>query len=236
MSRFFIPPEQIHHQKFFLEGPEARHAAIVLRKKAGDAIDLFDGKDLSYSGRIESITSDRVEGVILSEKKSSSGSGPQLILCQALIKGPKWDWLVEKACEIGVAKLVPLLTARTVVKPSKSEPDTRSQRIALAAAKQCGRSDLMDIVSPKLLTQALQEFSKEAMMLIPWEKETERTVKKVVSGGSPKIAVFIGPEGGWENGEVELAMRYGAIPVTLGSTLLRSETAGLVASALVMSA
>src|SRR5438876_10583696 len=102
MSRFFVPPEQIKNQRFVILGSEARHASVVLRKKAGDTIDIFDGKDLSYHGRIESVSPERVEGVILNEGRAASVSGIELVLCQGLIKGPKWDWLVEKACEISV--------------------------------------------------------------------------------------------------------------------------------------
>src|SRR5580704_17797122 len=135
MSRFFIPLENIHNKSFSLTGSEAWHAAKVLRMKAGDSIDLFDGKNLSYQGLIESITADRVDGVILSQAVATPSSAKMiLILYQALIKGPKWDWLVEKACEVGVTTLVPVVTARTVVKPSKPEARDRWKRIALAAS------------------------------------------------------------------------------------------------------
>src|SRR5471032_1858781 len=100
MPRFLVQPEDIRGQAFALTGSEARHAAVVLRKKAGDAIDLFDGKDLSYTGRIRSASPERVEGVILSTQLGTRRSGCNLTLYQALIKGPKWDWLLEKACEI----------------------------------------------------------------------------------------------------------------------------------------
>src|ERR1035437_4759917 len=106
-SRFFIPPEQIHNDTFTLTGSEARHAAVVLRKNVGDVIDLFDGKNLSYQGRIETVTPDRIEGVLLSHQEAAHSTGPEVILYQSLIKGPKWDWLVEKACEVGATRLVP---------------------------------------------------------------------------------------------------------------------------------
>ena len=115
MPRFYVPPEQIHHQRFTLTGSEAHHAARVLRKDVGDVIDLFDGKDLSFQGKIESITADRVEGTIVGQKRAAPTASTQLTLYQALIKGPRWDWLVEKASELGLTKLVPLTTARTVV-------------------------------------------------------------------------------------------------------------------------
>ena len=104
------------------------------RKRETSSISLM-GKILSYQGRIESLSPDRIEGVILSQEKGKTSSSVELILCQALIKGPKWDWLVEKACEIGVTKLVPILTARTIVKPSGK---TRSEWSA-GSALRCRR-------------------------------------------------------------------------------------------------
>src|SRR5437016_4211610 len=170
-SRFFVPPEQIHHNRFTLLGSEARHAAVVLRKQVGDAIDLFDGKDLSYQGRIESVSPERIEGVLLKEGTSSPASGIVLILYQALIKRPKWDWLVEKACEIGVSKIVPLQTTRTIVKPSKTGVPERWKRIALAAAKQSGRAKMMELGPSQVFAEALKNLPEGALGLIPWEKE-----------------------------------------------------------------
>jgi len=234
MSRFFIPPEQIHNDIFVLAGSEARHAALVLRKKIGDTIELFDGKDLSYRGRIDSISSERVEGVILERQAQGRPCACELILYQALIKGPKWDWLVEKGCEIGVVKLVPLMTTRTIVKPSREAALERWKRIALAAAKQCGRPAVMEISEPKPFPEAIASLPKGCVALIPWEKEAEKTVRQALSSSPAAVALFIGPEGGWDTQEVDLAVRHGVVPVTLGPTLLRSETAGLVAATLVL--
>ena len=229
-----LPPDQIHDKSFTLLKSEARHAALVLRKKPGDIIDFFDEKDLSYQGRITSVGPDRVEGVIISQEKAALGLGIQLVLCQALIKGPKWDWLVEKASEIGVSTLVPLITARTVVKPSRETPHERWKRIALAASKQCGRSDVMKVEAPISFTEAISNLPEKSLALIPWEKESTKTIRQAVST-STAVYIFIGPEGGWETSEVDLAIRHHAIPVRLGPTLLRSETAGLVAATLVLS-
>jgi 16S rRNA (uracil1498-N3)-methyltransferase len=232
-TRFYVAPEQITADRFVLLGSEARHAAVVLRKKAGDTIDLFDGKDLSYQGRIQSVSPERVEGVILSEKKALHAQTIELNLCQALIKGPRWDWLIEKACEVGVTKIIPLITTRTVVKPTRQAVADRWQRIALAASKQCGRPDVMKVGTSQLFLEALKDLPKGGLALIPWEKETGKTIRQAV-GRTSIASLFIGPEGGWETAEVELARRHGVVPVRLGPTLLRSETAGLVASALVL--
>jgi 16S rRNA (uracil1498-N3)-methyltransferase len=254
VPRFHVPPEQIRGKGFVLLGSEARHAALVLRKKIGDTLDLFDGKDLSFHGRIDSVAPERIEGTILSQTQADHSSLVRLTLCQALIKGPRWDWLVEKACEIGVATLIPLLTARTVVKPSRAAALDRWKRIALAASKQCGRSDVMEITEPKPFAEVVNDLPKDGVALIPWEKEAIKTIHQAFQGhpsptpsplgegrgtseargeGSQPISLLIGPEGGWDSQEVESAIRHGVIPVHLGPTLLRSETAGLVAATLV---
>jgi len=237
MPRFLVRPEDILGDGFALVGSEARHAALVLRKKPGDTIDLFDGKDLSYRGKIRSVSEDRVEGIILEKQQEKNSAACELTLYQALIKGPKWDWLVEKACEIGVYRLVPLITSRTIIKPSRDSALDRWKRIAVAASKQCGRNNVMEIVPPTPFTVAISRLPKTGIALIPWEKEEKLTIRAALSShpaSSVSAGIFIGPEGGWENQEVELAKRDGVIPVTLGPTLLRAETAGLVASTLVL--
>ena len=180
MPRFLVHPEDVRGQSFALTGSEARHAALVLRKKTGDTIDLFDGKDLSFTGRIQNVSPERVEGVILEKLKDAKASTCDLTLYQALIKGPKWDWLVEKASEIGVTRLVPLLTARTIVKPSHEASLERWKRIALAAAKQCGRPNVMAISKPKPLAEAISGLPENGLALIPWEKETEQTIRQAI--------------------------------------------------------
>ncbi len=232
-SRFFVPPEQIQNSRFTVLGSEARHAALVLRKKQGDVIDLFDGKELSFRGRIESVSPERVEGIIL-EETSKPSSPCAVTLYQALIKGPRWDWLVEKACEVGASRLVPLMTARTIVKPSRSAGLERWRRIALAASKQSGRAQVMNVSEPVEFSAAIQQISADELAFIPWEKEPHVTIRqnfKKTSG----VSLFVGPEGGWEESEVDFARRRGIIPVTIGPTLLRSETAGLVSLAQVLS-
>jgi 16S rRNA (uracil1498-N3)-methyltransferase len=161
-----------------------------------------------------------------------------LTLYQALIKGPKWDWLLEKACEIGVSKVVPVVTRRTVVKVAngeKGEKQARWNRIALAASKQCARADILELGLPTPLPVALSQLPPGDLALIPWEKEDAKSIPQACQGYPGKAAaVFVGPEGGWESAEVDLATHHQVIPVRLGPTLLRSETAGLVAATLIL--
>jgi 16S rRNA (uracil1498-N3)-methyltransferase len=237
MSRFFIPPTAIRGKSFVLSGSEAHHALDVLRKKVGDEIDLFDGKDLSFRGRIESIASQEIHGTIVEDLPRKS-LPIQLTLYQALTRGSKWEWLLEKTCEIGVAKVVPVFTQRTLVKLDAAqarEKQKRWNRIALAASKQCGRAGLMGVDAPCPFSSALSQIDKNHLSIIPWEKETSRTIQEACKDYKGTTAnIFIGPEGGWDAQEIDLARQAGVIPARLGPTLLRTETAGLVAATLVL--
>jgi 16S rRNA (uracil1498-N3)-methyltransferase len=237
MPRFFLPPSAIQNNRFVLSGSEAHHAAHVLRKKPGDLIDLFDGQNAAYKGRIESVDADRVEGTLLEDFRAEPWP-VQLTLYQALSRSPKWDWLVEKVCEVGVSRLVPIATHRSLVKLPASQHGAklaRWQRIALAAAKQSGRSQVMTVESPREFSAALAALEPQALSLIPYEKESERSIRDACQGyAGSQVNLFVGPEGGWDPEEVELARQRGVIPVRLGPTLLRTETAGIVASALVL--
>ena len=236
MPRFFIPPEQIDHSTFVLKGSEAHHAVTVLRKKIGDEINLFDGKDASYRGRIETVSEGELRGRILSHE-AGHAVPISVTLFQALIKGPRWDWLLQKACEIGVHRVVPLTTVRTIVKDEGSASKLeRWRRIAVEASKQSGRPDIMGIEPTRLFRDALVESTPEHLSLIPWEKENDQSMAKACQGFSGRlVSLYIGPEGGWDGDEIRLAESAGIIPIRLGPTLLRSETAGLVAATLVLS-
>jgi 16S rRNA (uracil1498-N3)-methyltransferase len=237
MARFYLPPSALRGTTFILSGTEAHHALHVLRKKTGDEIDLFDGKDASYKGRIDSIDSQEIRGTILNNTAAPS-CVVELTLFQALTKATKWEWLLEKACEIGVSRVVPVMTRRSLIKLDPSgaqEKVKRWNRIALAASKQCGRANLMSVEVPEPFSSVIGRLSSEQLSLIPWEKETQRSIQSACAAYKGKqINVFIGPEGGWDAAEIDLAERSHVIPVRLGPTLLRTETAGLVAVTLVL--
>lgn len=239
MSRFLVAPEQIANRRFVLTGSEARHAARVLRAKTGDEIDLFDGRDRSYRGRITAVTPSRVEGDLVDTPAAGRpGLQAHVILGQALIKGSKWDWLLEKASEIGVERVVPLVTRRTVIRHDhvrQAHKSDRWSRIAVASAKQCGRNVAMTIAAPLEWGAFLDALPKGAVVLLPWEKETSRPIREAMPPNlSGPVYLLIGPEGGWDPSEVRQAVAAGAVPVRLGPTLLRAETAGLVAATLVL--
>ena len=242
MPRFLVPPQHIQGDRFRMSGSEAHHAIDVLRKKVGDPIDIFDGENASYVGRIESIEGGEVRGILL-EEISARDLPVAIILYQALMKGPRWDWFLEKATEIGVRSVVPLLSARVIARPKESvwpAKMTRWRRIAVAASKQCGRARAMEVMPPASLDQALRHLPPNPAALIPWEKESDRSIDAALkdirqkNAAMDSVHIFVGPEGGWETQEVRQAQDAHCIPVRLGPTLLRSETAGLTAATLAL--
>lgn len=245
MPHFFVPPENVKAGRFVLAAEESRHLVRVLRKKAGDEVRLFDGVDRSFRGVLEDVSSERVSGRIVAEL--TPASAPYVLrLFQGVPKGNTLEWIIEKATELGVSEIVPLHTLRSVARvPAARTPAKldRWEKIARAAAAQCGRADVPILSAPVEFNEALARFGTDELSLIAWEGEETKTLKSALSsagqikrtpdGRMSAINVMIGAEGGFDPGEVERARARGVIPVTLGPRVLRTETAGIfVASSL----
>lgn len=242
MRRFFVPQDVFSGDDVRLEGDLARRLSRVLRLQPGAAILLLDGTGLEYETRLVEVGTRRVTGMVVGRRPGRPEPRARLVLYQSLVKGERFDWVLEKGTELGVAAFVPLLSARNVVRPApgRSGRPERWQRMVREAAEQCGRSVLPEVLPGRDLDEAL---SVEAdLRLLPWEEEgglslaaALRAARPALEGVErPTVAVFIGPEGGFSAEEVELARRAGAQVVTLGRRILRSETAGVVAAALVL--
>jgi 16S rRNA (uracil1498-N3)-methyltransferase len=237
MPHFYVPPRLVRGGSFLLEEDESRHLVTVLRRGAGDEIGLFDGEGRVYRGRIESVDGGLVRGRVLEE---AAGAAPafRLRLFQGLPKGDKFDWILQKAAELGAAEVVPLLTERCVAKvPPEKIPGrlARWEKILRAAAKQGGRPDVPAVRAPATLAEALALRGPDDLTLIPWEGEKSLALKQALRAGlkrkPPAVNVFIGPEGGFTPAEADRARAAGAAAVTLGPWILRTETAGLFAAA-----
>lgn len=235
MPHFLVPPENVNGGRFHLGPAESRHLAVVLRKRPGDEVRLFDGVDRSFRARLDAVTPERVAGAILAE--DAGGRLPyHLRLFQGLPKGDKLEWILEKMTELGAAEIVPVQTERSVAQVPADRLERKMERwrkIVLAAAKQCGRTALPVVGAPVTLDRALAACAGDDLTLIPWEGEETLSLKAALRrrGAVRAINLFIGPEGGFSPSEVERARSRGALPVTLGPLILRSETAGLAAAA-----
>jgi 16S rRNA (uracil1498-N3)-methyltransferase len=233
VPHFHVPPGNVNGGRFFLEPDESRHLAVVLRKKPGDAVELFDGADRSFRAVLEAVSPERVEGRILSSSAAPLLSY-RLRLFQGLPKGDKMDFILEKMTELGAAEVVPVVTERSVLRlppdrlPGRLE---RWRKILLAAAKQCGQSRVPAVSEPVDFRAALSLCGPGSLILFPWEGEERLGLKQVLQEERPAaVDLFIGPEGGFSPKEAELARERGARLVTLGPLVLRTETAGLMAA------
>ena len=243
MRRFFVPSGAIADGVVRIVGRDARHIVRALRMGPGDRLSTVDSSGREYIVRIAHTTETSVSAVIEEER----GSGPgeprvPLTLAQGIPKLDKMDLIVQKCTEIGVSRFLPVLTERSVARTNSDSAERRVlrwQRIAAEAAKQAGRGALPPVEDILGLEDALIELSSQGVLLVmPWELEQERGLRGALADidleKTPGIALIIGPEGGFSHYEVELAKRYGALTVTLGRRILRTETAGLAAATVIM--
>ena len=237
MPFYFVKPENISTTNFTVEGSEAGHLVRVLRKQIGDKIQVFDGSGKVYNGEIQNISTENITCKIISFENVSARK-VNLKLYQAVPKGDKFDWLVEKAVELGVSSICPLVCERSILKDIGTAKIERWKRITLAAEKQSKQANSIEISEPIDFLKAVSNINSDAFSIIPWESEESNSIESVlvnIEHSSPvSVNIFIGPEGGFTHKEIDVAKSYGITPVTLGKNILRSETAGLLASTLVL--
>jgi 16S rRNA (uracil1498-N3)-methyltransferase len=207
-----------------------------VRVRVGDALHLLDGRGGLREARVAAVDREGLTAEVLAERAACQHE-PALVLCVALIPANRWDWLVEKATELGADAIQPLLTARTQVRdPGQDLPDRleRWTRKAMDAVRQCGRPDVPEIRPPQALESLLREHELpdrpvSRLLLSP------RAEPGALSGlpARGELHLLVGPEGGWSPGEERLLQASGAVPLNLGTTVLRVETAALAALAVV---
>lgn len=238
MHKFFVSAEQVRFPNIYIYGEDVDHIVKVLRLRNGDKIQISDGNGKEYICEI--IKSDKKEVVcnIIESFDNETEAPINITLYQGLPKSQKMDLIVQKCVEIGVVRIVPVITNRVVVKVEGRDLKNkieRWKRIAYEAAKQSNRG-IVPIVSDVMnFEEAIEEMKQKDLVVVPYEREKERGIKDLRDRKDIKdIAIFIGPEGGFEEEEIENCLDIGAIPVTLGPRILRTETAGFVTSALIL--
>ena len=234
MPRFFIPNSAVGvrddgSKTVMICGEDALHIARSLRMKAGEKLDVCDMTRREYSCVITEV-GETVFADVVSEKDSDTEPPYTAVLYQALVKGDKFDTVVQKAVECGVTKIIPVLTDRCVVRLDKkgaAKKAERWQRIALEAAKQCGRSIIPEIGELMTFKEAVDDAAKADIPLFCYEAERGYTLSEALAGAKqqPEISVFIGSEGGFSVSEAEYAENHGLKSVGLGKRILRTETA-----------
>lgn len=240
MHHFFVSPEQIDEQFVTIRGNDVNHIKNVLRMKAGEELLVSNGLDRDYFCQIETITDEEIKAKILQEDFEGTELPTELYLFQGLPKADKMELIIQKAVELGVKEIIPVATKRCVVKlDDKKEASKlkRWQAISESAAKQSRRMIIPEISPVMTFKEAINRASTFDMGIIPYENfkdmdETRNILKGV--GKAMKIGIFIGPEGGFEESEIQYAMDNGIKPISLGKRILRTETAGLAILSVLM--
>ena len=234
MYQFFVEPSQIQGKKIIITGSDVNHMKNVLRMKPGEEIAVKNGVDgKEYRCGIEEFTQDQVICSLRFIKEEGVELPSEIYLFQGIPKADKMELIVQKAVELGVFEIIPVAVKRCVVKLDEKKAQAKVNRwqgIAEAAAKQCRRGIIPAVKPPMTMKEAVSYAQGIDVKLIPYElaKDMSHT-KKIIEAVQPgqSVAVFIGPEGGFEESEVETALAVGIEPVTLGKRILRTETAGL---------
>lgn len=233
--RLFVPADRLGGPTVSLTGPEHHHLTIVLRARPGERLTLFDGAGGEVDARIRTIDGTRAE-LELGARRAGVVAAAPVTLLTAVPRGPRMDVLLQKAVEVGVSRLVPVIAARSVARPDAGRRE-RWATIAREAARQCGRADLPAVESPLALAEALGDAALPARRLALFEREGVPGLRDALAGLEPAAtALLIGPEGGWEATERDAARAAGFLGVSLGSRILRVETAAIVAVALTAAA
>jgi 16S rRNA (uracil1498-N3)-methyltransferase len=235
MRRFNVFPADIEGSRATLRGSEAHHLRDVLRLKPGARITLFDGSGTTYEGEIDRLSAESVI-VKIDKTNEADDNRPRLHLGQALIAGKKIDLIVQKATELGIASITPFSSAFCSAREPSANRWERWQRIALESCKQCSRPSPPEIKELTTIKACFREAARHDLKIIFWEETADLTLKDIelrIREGAPRSVFFmIGPEGGLTDEEVAGAKEHGFLAVTLGSQILRAETASIAAGAI----
>ncbi len=239
MSRYFVNSSQIDENKITIVGEDYQHLKKVLRTVKGDIITICcDGYD--YCSEVDDVTNDYISTIIIDKKRNLTEAELKVTLYQGLPKADKMELIVQKCIELGVSEIVPVITERCITKINTNKDAqnkvSRWQKIALEAAKQCNRGIIPKIGMPIKFNEAINLASTMDLSVIPYEKESATGFNAVVSNCSviTTASIFIGPEGGFTEQEIQFAESQGVRKITLGPRILRTETAGMVALSLMM--
>lgn len=243
MRRFFTKPENIGSSMIIIDDrDDIHHMLRVLRLSVGDEIEVSDSCEWEYRAVIKKIGKDMAEAEITDKQRFASEPDTDVTLFQGIPKQSKMDTVVQKTTELGVGRIIPLFTDRVVTSEGSNfrKKGERWNRIAAEAVKQCRRGRIPKVEEPVKLEEAAKSFTGFDLVLFPYENERGVTIKDALRDfvkcdkKPARVAVIIGPEGGFSDEEASFVIKSGGIPVSLGRTILRTETAGMAALAMVM--
>lgn len=239
MNRFFIRKENIINKNAIITGEDVNHISNVLRKKENDRLTLCDGEGKDYLVTIESMDKKAISTKIVYEENSVGELDIDIVVYQGIPKFTKMELIIQKCIELGASSIVPVICERTIVRFNSAKDEAKKverwQKISEESAKQSGRGRIPVINKPMIFEKALIDAKPKDLVLIPYELEKGIGLKQVLKREKPNsIGIFIGPEGGFDNNEIQLAINNKANIVTLGSRILRTETAALVVLGIIL--
>lgn len=236
VTRIYFP-DGLHGKEFLtLSGQSGQHVARVLRMRAGDELVIFDGLGGEHHGRIESIQGDKVEITLLRHEAIEREAPVPITLLQGVSRGERMDWTIQKATELGVHRIVPVSSLRSMVKLKGDRAKNRRQhwqQVAISACEQCGRNRVPDIEAPVSLEEGLSMMEAFSLKLT-LRADAEKRLSELPDS-PPQVCIAIGPEGGFDDREYQLLEQAGFQGLRLGPRILRTETAGLAAMAALLS-
>ncbi len=232
--RFFVDGVLSSGETVALRDADARKIAVVLRMRDGASIELIDSSGNAYAATIE-VQRTNVSATLGAALEQAGEDECTLVLAQGIPKGQKMDYVVEKATELGVARIVPLVTERSIADASPAKLE-RWRRLARTAAAQSGRVRPAEVEPALDWAEFCAQIPRFDCAIVPWERAERTPLRERLASlvaGARSIAIAIGPEGGFDERETELAAAAGATIVSLGARVLRTETAGLVVCSVV---
>ncbi len=240
MYHFFVTNEQVSEEQIAINGSDVNHISNVLRMQIGEEVEISDGTGREYVCSIREMDSENIFLDILQKRNSVSELPSKITLIQGLPKGDKMELIVQKAVELGVYEIVPAEMKRCVVKLDPKKAKKKQERwngIAESAAKQSKRGIIPQVTEVMSFQQAVAYASQCDVLLVPYEcaenmQQTRQLIESIEPGQS--VGIWIGPEGGFEEAEVEKIVEQGGKSITLGHRILRTETAGMTALSILM--
>ncbi|MCR4605152.1 MAG: 16S rRNA (uracil(1498)-N(3))-methyltransferase [Eubacterium sp.] len=241
MRKIFVPAEQIVGDVIFVRGEDVTHMRDVLRMKPGNSVVASCGRGTNYLCEITSVGDDEIKLSVKNEEPDIAELPVKISLYQSLPKSDKLELVIQKAVELGAAEVIPVRSARSVVKLDAAKAEKkhiRWQKIAEGASKQAGRGEICEVLPVMDFDGAVKKASESECILIPYELSEDyeglKSIQRSIESGAKSIAVFIGPEGGFERSEVEAVVDAGGRAISLGHRILRTETAAIAVLAHIM--
>ena len=240
MDRFFVEKKNVNleNSTCIIEGEDVKHISKVLRCRVGEELEICDNDNNEYICEITSIDKSEVQLNIIDKVDIKRESDLKIKVYQGLPKGPKMEMILQKLTEVGVDEIILVQTKRTVVKVEDKKEDKkieRWERIIYEAAKQSKRGKIPKLRGILSFKEALSDMGKNDLNIAPYENERTKSIKQAIKGQDiNNIGIFVGPEGGFEDTEINAIEEIGGQSVSLGPRILRTETASLVASSIVL--